>query len=94
MTIRNAFPRPLRLEECDPRQRGFPDSWKTAYWRRSSAPQNGYKCPICEKVFKGSLGFEQLEADHIDPYSNGGLTVWENMQLLCKVCNSKKSNNG
>ena len=33
-----------------------------------------------------------LEIDHIKAYSNGGETVIENLQALCKDCNSGKSN--
>ncbi|NET44579.1 MAG: HNH endonuclease [Okeania sp. SIO2B3] len=35
---------------------------------------------------------KELKADHIYPFSKGGLTTWDNLQLLCISCNSKKSN--
>lgn len=34
---------------------------------------------------------EQMEADHITPWHEGGKTVTENCQLLCKNCNRTKS---
>lgn len=44
-------------------------------------------CPICHQTFS----FEEMEGDHIKPWSKGGQTVPENCQMLCKDCNSKKT---
>lgn len=44
-------------------------------------------CPICGKQFE----FNQMEGDHIKPWSKGGQTVPENCQMLCKDCNGKKT---
>ena len=44
-------------------------------------------CPICNKEYK----FEQMEADHIIPWSKGGKTLKENCQMLCRADNRKKS---
>ena len=49
-------------------------------WRR-----NGGKCVYC-----GST--ENLQLDHIIPFSKGGATTVENLQLLCQKCNLQKSN--
>lgn len=86
----NNLPRGLDL--CAPNQRSFPLSWKEAYFRMHLNDLGGYVCPICIRVFRGSKGFAQLRGDHIYPFSKGGLTIWENLQLLCAECNSKKSN--
>jgi len=43
------------------------------------------KCAICKKVVK-------LTVDHIKPVSKGGMNTIDNIQPLCKSCNSKKSN--
>lgn len=47
------------------------------------------RCPDCGLTFK----IEEMEADHIVPWSKGGQTVIENCQMLCRDCNKKKSNN-
>ncbi len=44
-----------------------------------------HKCLAC-----GSQ--ERLELDHIIPVSKGGLTTFDNIQLLCKSCNCSKYN--
>lgn len=35
---------------------------------------------------------DKLSVDYIFPFSLGGLTVRENLQCLCRSCNSKKGN--
>ncbi|MBO6190415.1 MAG: DUF262 domain-containing protein [Alloprevotella sp.] len=54
---------------------------RTAYER-----QQGF-CPRCGKHF----AIEDMEADHITPWSKGGKTVGENCQMLCRDCNRRKS---
>ena len=44
-------------------------------------------CPICKQHFE----FDDMEGDHIKPWSKGGHTIQENCQMLCKDCNNKKS---
>ena len=48
--------------------------------------QNGI-CKICGKHFE----LEEMEADHITPWSQGGKTNLENCQMLCRDCNRRKS---
>ena len=52
--------------------------------------QQGGNCAKCGKHFERA---EQMEADHITPWSEGGKTTADNCQLLCKTCNRRKSNN-
>ena len=63
--------------------RGFDKKQKL----RAFEKQNG-KCPICGLTFK----IEEMEADHIIPWSKGGHTDVDNCQCLCKKCNREKSN--
>ena len=44
-------------------------------------------CKRCRKAF----AIEEMEADHITPWSKGGHTVAANCQLLCRDCNRRKS---
>lgn len=44
-------------------------------------------CPSCNEKFEINL----MEGDHIKPWKDGGLTVVENLQMLCMPCNRKKS---
>ena len=61
--------------------RTFDDNTKREIFEK----QNGV-CKICGKHFE----IEQMEADHITPWREGGRTVAENCQMLCKECNRRK----
>ncbi len=68
--------------------RAFTPSQKRSAYER----QQGL-CPHClaegnNKVYT----IEEMEADHITPWSEGGKTVVENCQMLCKEHNRRKSN--
>ena len=62
--------------------RAFDDNTKREVYEK----QNGI-CAICGKHFE----IEQMEADHITPWCDGGRTVAENCQMLCRDCNRHKS---
>lgn len=49
--------------------------------------QNGI-CLGCGQHFE----YEEMEGDHIKPWSKGGHTTPDNCQMLCKDCNGKKTN--
>ena len=48
----------------------------------------GYKCMSCGKIFPDK---RFLQVDHIKSLNNGGLSVPDNLQILCRSCNAKKS---
>ncbi len=62
--------------------RAFDDNTKREVYEK----QNGI-CAICGKHFE----IEQMEADHITPWCDGGRTIAENCQMLCRDCNRHKS---
>ncbi len=62
--------------------RAFDDNTKSQVYEQ----QKGI-CPICHEHY----AIEEMEADHIQPWSKGGKTVAENCQMLCKKDNCEKS---
>jgi 5-methylcytosine-specific restriction endonuclease McrA len=50
-----------------------------------------YQCPICCKWFDHT-DIDDLQGDHVWPYSLFGDTAWENYQLICGRCNAAKGN--
>jgi hypothetical protein len=66
---------------------------RTVSWRMRFlvTRRDGYKCCICgacPAIKPGTV----FEIDHIVPWDDGGETVMENLQTLCKPCNGGKSN--
>ena len=62
--------------------RAFTDNQKREAYER----QNGI-CPNCGNQFE----ITEMEADHITPWHEGGKTISENCQMLCRECNRRKS---
>ena len=79
---KGAYPYVLSRDERHLNLRAFSDSQK----RKTYEKQKGI-CPMCKEHFE----IEQMEADHITPWSQGGKTNDENCQMLCKECNRRKS---
>ena len=55
--------------------------------KRKKYEAQGGICPVCKKHFE----IDEMEADHIKPWHEGGKTVIENCQMLCKLDNRTKS---
>lgn len=62
--------------------RAFTDTQK-----RTIYTQQAGKCACCGKYFS----YEEMEGDHILPWSKGGKTELQNLQMLCQDCNRRKS---
>lgn len=62
--------------------RAFSDSQKQKAFERQ-----GGICPVCTKKYE----LHQMEGDHITPWHAGGKTVDNNLQMLCKDDNRRKS---
>jgi len=62
--------------------RTFSDAMKQKVYER----QKGI-CEGCKKHFE----IEEMEADHITPWREGGKTTEDNCQMLCRECNRRKS---
>ena len=63
--------------------RKFTDSQKRAAYERQ-----GGRCADCGR----RCDFEEMHGDHRTPWSKGGHTVPDNLQMLCRTCNLKKGN--
>jgi len=61
--------------------RAFTESQKRAAYEK----QKGI-CPHCKEHFE----IEEMEGDHITPWTEGGKTLPDNLQMLCKDCNRRK----
>lgn len=61
--------------------RYIPKAMKTEVRERARG-----RCEKCGKKYEPQL----MEVDHITPYSIGGTSTLDNLQLLCRICNSKK----
>lgn len=67
--------------------RSFTPSQKRAAYER----QQGI-CPFCKEAgVDKKWEFNEMEADHITPWSKGGHTTADNCQMLCKPHNRSKS---
>ena len=61
--------------------RAFTKSQKIQMYKK----QEGV-CPECNKHYE----IEEMEADHVTPWHDGGKTELSNGQMLCKSCNRSK----
>ncbi|MYD10740.1 MAG: DUF262 domain-containing protein [Chloroflexi bacterium] len=76
------YPYILTRDESKLSIRAFTKAMKRKVYRK----QDGI-CAIC----KEDTELSAMEADHITPWIEGGKTVEENCQMLCRMCNREKS---
>lgn len=59
--------------------------------KREAYERQRHVCPRCqEEGNNNEYKLEEMEADHIKPWREGGTTVADNCQMLCKMHNRKK----
>jgi hypothetical protein len=75
------YPYLLTHEERYLSIRAFTNAQKQDAYER----QHGI-CPFCHQSFS----IEEMEGDHITPWCEGGKTITDNLQMLCKDCNRRK----
>ena len=76
------YPYVLVRDERHLNVRAFSDKMKREAYERQK-----HVCPKCKKKFDLS----EMEADHITPWHEGGKTIAQNCQMLCKGDNRTKS---
>lgn len=62
--------------------------------REAVYKRDGNKCQDCGKRLRHDVSDrhpDKANIDHVIPRSKGGATVLQNLQALCRACNSKKS---
>jgi len=72
------------LEILDP-NRLFTEYEKIAIYEKGKVAGVA-RCTVCQR----SVMWNEFEADHIRPWSQGGKTIFDNAQLLCRDCNRAK----
>ena len=76
------YPYILTRDEKHLNIRAFPKAMKQRVYQRQTG-----NCAMCSEAFDLSA----MEADHITPWVEGGKTIEENCQMLCKMCNRRKA---
>lgn len=76
----------LNRDEHELGLRAFPDDIKLEVWERQHHRCANPECPNGDREFELS----EMEGDHITPWREGGRTVIENCQMLCRDCNRRK----
>jgi len=76
------YPYVLTRDEKYLNIRAFTDAQKRKAYER----QEGI-CPVCKNHYE----IYEMHGDHITPWSKGGKTIDENLQMLCAEDNRRKS---
>ncbi len=77
----------LKLEEIIRRYPNIGIPLKMKVFDKARNSDGNYVCAGCKKEFDNR---QFLQVDHIKPMANGGKTVEENLQILCRTCNQRK----
>lgn len=76
----------LTRDEHELGLRAFPDDIKLEVYERQRHHCANPDCPNKDAEFD----FSEMEGDHITPWRDGGKTIIENCQMLCRECNRRK----
>ncbi len=75
--------------------RAFSEQMKRRVYTKQTTDakaNNTSNCPMCANNGITTIyEFTEMQGDHIIPWSQGGRTVEENLQMLCRNCNNDKS---
>ena len=80
-------PEDLRLFDLRTKNPARAKKLEDAVYGASKNERGEYVCQKCGRTFKTRRG---LSLDHIMPWSRGGKTTEENLQVLCTSCNRRK----
>jgi hypothetical protein len=80
------YPYVLNGKERSLSLRAFPEKVKRESYTKQAGICADGACPEKTRIFK----FDEMEADHIDPWHAGGKSVLSNCRMLCKACNRRK----
>jgi len=73
----------VRAWERPRRPKGYTKAVISSALRTEVFERDAYRCVACG-------GYKDLSCDHIHPESKGGPTTMDNLQTMCRPCNSKK----
>ena len=79
---------PVKKEWFHTTRRKASREQKVEVWQRDGSRCQG---PGCTAEYP-NIGMKCFQNDHVIPFTRGGETTVENLQLLCSSCNSRKSN--
>ena len=69
--------------------RAFTEAMKQSVYEKQTndaKANNTSNCPLCaEKGIDKIYKYEEMEGDHIKPWSKGGHTEKDNLQMLCVI---------
>ncbi|MBI1327449.1 MAG: hypothetical protein GC136_07375 [Alphaproteobacteria bacterium] len=85
------LPAPIAIEKRDIKEKSLPIDMRnvSAGLKVKVLEKDNFKCVFCGKSPTTDIG-TRLHIDHIVPFSKGGKTILENLQVLCVECNLGK----
>lgn len=85
-----------RFDEKHLSIRAFSEQMKRRVYEKQTAEAQSKglsNCPVCAANQISTIyQFDEMQGDHIIPWSQGGRTIESNLQMLCQRCNNDKSN--